>query len=126
MKIKQIHTAKAPAAIGPFSQGCIAGDFLYLSGQGGFCPEDGKTVPGGVAAEAEQAIRNIQAILEEAGTDISHVVKANCYLLDMADFAAFNAVYEKYFIGKPARTCVAVKELPLGIHCEIEIIAYLK
>lgn len=126
MSIRQIHTKKAPAAVGPFSQGCIAGDYLYLSGQGGFRPEDGKIVPGGVKAEAEQVMKNIQSILEEAGADFSNVVKANCYLLDMADFAAFNEVYEKYFIGKPARTCVAVRELPLGICCEVEVVAYLK
>lgn len=126
MSIRQIHTKKAPAAVGPFSQGCIAGDYLYLSGQGGFRPEDGKVVPGGMKAEAEQVMKNIQAILEEAGADFSNVVKANCYLLDMADFAAFNEVYEKYFIGKPARTCVAVRELPLGICCEVEVVAYLK
>lgn len=126
MSIRQIHTKKAPAAVGPFSQGCIAGDYLYLSGQGGFRPEDGKVVPGGVKAEAEQVMKNIQAILEEAGVGLSNVVKANCYLLDMADFAAFNEVYEKYFIGKPARTCVAVRELPLGICCEVEVVAYLK
>lgn len=126
MGIRQIHTKKAPAAVGPFSQGCIAGDYLYVSGQGGFRPEDGKIVPGGVKAEAEQVMKNIQAILEEAGTDFSNVVKANCYLLDMANFAAFNEVYEKYFIGKPARTCVAVRELPLGICCEVEVVAYLK
>lgn len=126
MGIRQIQTAAAPAAVGPFSQGCIAGDFLYLSGQGGFRPENGKIVPGEVTAEAEQVMQNIQAILAEAGADFSNVVKANCYLLDMADFAAFNKVYEKYFVGRPARTCVAVKELPLGICCEVEVVAYLK
>lgn len=126
MSIRKIHTEKAPAAVGPFSQGCIAGDYLYLSGQGGFRPEDGKVVTGGVKAEAEQLMQNIKAILEEAGADFTNVVKANCYLLDMADFGAFNEVYEKYFISRPARTCVAVKELPLGIQCEVEIVAYLK
>lgn len=125
MSIKSIHTEHAPAAIGPYSQAYTAGDFLFTSGQGGLLPENGKVVDGGIEAQAEQTMKNLQAILTQAGTDFSHVVKANCYLADMKDFAAFNGVYQKFFVSKPARTCVAVRELPLGILCEVEIIAYL-
>ena len=126
MSMKQISTEKAPAAIGPYSQGYIAGDFLYTAGQGGINPADGTVVKGGIQAEAEMTMQNLKAILEEAGTDFTHVVKANCYLTDMGNFSAFNEVYAKYFVTKPARTCVAVKELPVGLMCEVEVIAYLK
>lgn len=125
MSIKSIHTEHAPAAIGPYSQAYVAGDFLFTSGQGGLLPESGKVADGGIEAQAEQTMKNLQSILAQAGTDFSRVVKANCYLADMKDFAAFNSVYEKFFVSKPARTCVAVRELPLGILCEVEIIAYL-
>ena len=125
MSIKSIHTEHVPAAIGPYSQAYTAGDFLFTSGQGGLLLESGKVVNGGIEAQAEQTMKNLQAILTQAETDFSRVVKANCYLADMKDFAAFNGVYEKFFVSKPARTCVAVRELPLGILCEVEIIAYL-
>ena len=125
MNSKSIHTDHAPAAIGPYSQAYIAGDFLFTSGQGGLLPESGQVVNGGIEAQAEQTMKNLQAILKQAGAGFSRVVKANCYLADMRDFAAFNGVYEKFFVSKPARTCVAVRELPLGILCEVEIIAYL-
>lgn len=125
MSIKSIHTEHAPAAIGPYSQAYTVGDFLFTSGQGGLLLESGKVVNGGIEAQAEQTMKNLQAILTQAETDFSRVVKANCYLADMKDFAAFNGVYEKFFVSKPARTCVAVRELPLGILCEVEIIAYL-
>lgn len=125
MSIQSIHTEHAPAAIGPYSQAYTADEFLFTSGQGGLLPESGKVVNGGIEAQAEQTMKNLQAILAQAGTDFSRVVKANCYLADMKDFAAFNGVYEKFFVSKPARTCVAVRELPLGILCEVEIIAYL-
>ena len=125
MSIKSIHTEHAPAAIGPYSQAYVAGDFLFTSGQGGLLPESGKVADGGIEAQAEQTMKNLQSILAQAGTDFSRVVKANCYLADMKDFAAFNSVYEKFFVSKPARTCVAVRELPLGILCEVETIAYL-
>lgn len=125
MSIKSIHTEHAPAAIGPYSQAYVAGDFLFTSGQGGLLPESGNVADGGIEAQAEQTMKNLQSILAQAGTDFSRVVKANCYLADMKDFAAFNSVYEKFFVSKPARTCVAVRELPLGILCEVEIIAYL-
>lgn len=123
--IKIIHTDNAPAALGPYSQAYIAGDFLYLSGQGGIDPAAGKLVEGGVAAECEQACKNIAAVLEAAGADFSKVIKTTCFLADMADFAAFNEVYAKYFTSKPARSCVAAKQLPAGFLCEIETVVYL-
>jgi len=126
MSIRQISTKRAPAAIGPYSQAYIAGDFLFTAGQGGLNPADGLAVDGGITAQAEQTMRNLKAILDEAGTDFSKAVKTTCFLADMNDFKAFNEVYEKSFVSKPARSCVAVKELPLGILCEVEIIAYLK
>lgn len=125
MSMKQICTKEAPAAIGPFSQGYVAGDFFFTSGQGGMCPENGKVVGNTVSEQAEQTMKNLEAVLKAGGADFSKVVKANCYLADMKDFKAFNEVYGKYFLTKPARTCVAVKELPLGILCEVEAIAYI-
>ena len=117
-----IHTEQAPAAIGPYSQGYIMGGIVYTSGQ---IPVDPKTgaVPEGIAAQAEQSCKNVAAILEAAGTGIDKVVKTTCFLADIADFAAFNAVYEKYFTSKPARSCVAVRSIPKGLLCEIEAIA---
>lgn len=125
MSIKQIYTDKAPAAIGPFSHGYVAGEFLFTSGQGGTSPETGEIVGDTVTEQAEQMIQNLAAILKEGGADFSKVIKANCFLADMKYFKAFNEVYEKYFITKPARTCVAAKELPMGILCEMELIAYI-
>ena len=125
MTIKAINTEKAPAAIGPYSQGIIAGNMLFLSGQGGIDPATGKVVEGGVEAETLQAMKNIKALLEEAGIDFTKVVKTTCFLADMADFAAFNAIYAEYFTTKPARSCVAAKDLPLGFKVEVEVIAYL-
>lgn len=122
---KQVATPNAPAAVGPYSQGWIAGDFLFTAGQCGLDPQDGHVVSDTVEGQAEQACKNIGAILAEAGADFDAVVKTTVFLADMKDFAAFNAVYAKYFTGKPARTCVAVKDLPLGLQCEIEAIAYL-
>lgn len=126
MNTKRIATPNAPAAIGPYSQGYIAGDFLFTSGQGGMLPADG-SIPGkDVTAQAEQTMLNLKAIFDEAGTDFTHAVKTTCFLADMKDFQAFNAVYEKYFTTKPPRSCVAVRELPLGILCEVEVVVYLK
>ena len=125
MGIKMIHTNDAPAAIGPYSQGYIAGDFLFTSGQGGLDPKDGHIVGNTVEEQAEQVMKNLKAIFTAAGTDFSTAVKSTCFLADMDDFKAFNSVYEKYFVSKPARSCVAVKKLPLGILCEVEVIAYL-
>lgn len=117
-----ISTPNAPAAIGPYSQGYEAGGFVYTSGQIPVGPATG-AIPQGIAAQAEQSCRNVGAILEAAGTGFEKVFKTTCFLADMADFAEFNRVYETYFISKPARSCVAVKQLPKGVLCEIEAIA---
>ena len=123
--MKVISTSKAPAAIGPYSQAIIAGEMLYASGQIPIIPETGEIARGDITVQAEQSIKNVGAILAEAGVDYTKVVKTTCFLADMADFAAFNGVYEKYFTGKPARSCVAVKTLPKNVLCEVEVIAYL-
>lgn len=120
--MKVIATEKAPGAIGPYSQGFIAGGFVYTSGQIPVNPADG-TVPEGIAAQTEQSCKNVGAILEAAGSGYDKVIKTTCFLADIADFAAFNEVYAKYFTSKPARSCVAVKDLPRGALCEIEAIA---
>lgn len=125
MSMKKIHTDNAPAAIGPYTQAYKAGDLLFISGQGGVIPETGMIVDGGIAGQTEQAAKNLHAILSQAGADFSNVIKTTCFLADMNDFRAFNGVYEKYFVSKPARSCVAVRELPMGILCEIELVAYL-
>ncbi len=123
--MKKISTDKAPAAIGPYSQGIIANGFLFASGQIPINPANGLIEAEGIEAQAEQVMKNIGAILEEAGADYEKVVKTTCFLAEMDDFAAFNAVYEKYFTGKPARSCVAVKKLPKDVLCEVEVIACL-
>ena len=120
--MKVIATEKAPGAIGPYSQGFIAGGFVYISGQIPVNPADG-TVPEGIAAQTEQSCKNVGAILEAAGSGYDKVIKTICFLADIADFAAFNEVYAKYFTSKPARSCVAVKDLPKGVLCEIEAVA---
>jgi len=117
-----IHTDKAPAAVGPYSQAIKAGNTLYLSGQIAINPAEGKIVTTTIEEQAEQCCRNIEAVLKEAGTDMSKVVKTTCFLAEIADFKAFNEVYAKHFISKPARSCVAVKDLPAGALCEIEAI----
>ncbi|NWO21952.1 RidA family protein [Oribacterium sp. oral taxon 102] len=122
--MKLISTDKAPAAIGPYSQGYITGGLAFLSGQIPVNPADG-TVPEGIEAQTEQSCRNVEALVAAAGSDMAHVVKTTCFLADMADFAAFNAVYERHFLSKPARSCVAVKTLPKGVLCEIESIVEL-
>ncbi len=123
--MKKISTDKAPAAIGPYSQGIVAGDFLFASGQIPINPQDGTILGSTIEEQAEQVMKNVGAILTEAGTDYTKVVKTTCFLADMADFGAFNAVYEKYFTEKPARSCVAVRQLPKDVLCEVEVIAYL-
>ena len=120
--MKILQTEKAPAAIGPYSQGIDANGFVYTSGQIAIDPATG-AIPEGITAQAEQSCRNVGAVLEAAGVGFENVVKTTCFLADMADFAAFNEVYAKYFISKPARSCVAVRELPKGVLCEIEAIA---
>ncbi|WP_026495131.1 RidA family protein [Butyrivibrio sp. WCD3002] len=123
--MQKIVTDKAPAAIGPYSQAIKAGDFLYASGQIPINPATGEIEGSDVSAQADLVCRNIGEILKAAGTDYEHVVKTSCFLAEMSDFGAFNTVYEKYFTGKPARSCVAVKQLPKDVLCEVEVIAYL-
>ena len=118
----KIVTEKAPAAIGPYSQGICAGEWVFTSGQIPVDPADG-SIPEGITAQAEQACKNVGAVLSAAGVSFENVVKTTCFLANMEDFAAFNAVYERYFISKPARSCVAVRALPKGVLCEIEAIA---
>lgn len=120
--MKVIATEKAPGAIGPYSQGFITNGFVYTSGQIPVNPANG-TIPAGIAAQAEQSCKNVGAILEAGGSSFEKVVKTTCFLADIADFAAFNEVYAKFFTSKPARSCVAVKDLPKGVLCEIEAIA---
>lgn len=120
--MKVIETKNAPAAIGPYSQAYQAAGLVFTSGQIPVDPATG-IAPEGIAAQAEQSCKNVAAILEAAGTGIDKVVKTTCFLADIADFAAFNAVYEKYFTSKPARSCVAVRSIPKGLLCEIEAIA---
>lgn len=123
--LKKISTEKAPAAIGPYSQGIVVDRFLFASGQIPINPATGNVEAEGIEAQAEQSMKNVGAILEAAGTDYTKVVKTTCFLADMADFAAFNAVYAKFFTENPARSCVAVKQLPKDVLCEVEVIAYL-
>ena len=117
-----ISTEKAPGAIGPYSQGYTVGGLVFTSGQIPVNPADG-TIPAGIAAQAQQSCKNVGAILEAGGSSFEKVVKTTCFLADIADFAAFNEVYAKFFTSKPARSCVAVKDLPKGVLCEIEAIA---
>ena len=121
--LKKVSTDKAPAAIGPYSQGIIANGFLFASGQIPINPANGEIEGGDITEQAELVMKNIGEILKEAGTTYENVVKNTCFLADMGDFGAFNSVYEKYFTGKPARSCVAVKQLPKNVLCEVEIIA---
>lgn len=120
--MKVIETSKAPGAIGPYSQGFEVNGFVFTSGQIPVDPSTGN-VPEGIAAQAEWSCKNVGAILEAASVGFENVVKTTCFLADMGDFAAFNEVYAKYFVSKPARSCVAVKALPKGVLCEIEAIA---
>lgn len=120
--MKVIETKKAPGAIGPYSQGFEVNGLVFISGQIPVNPETGE-VPEGIAAQAEQSCKNAGAILEAAESGLDKVFKTTCFLADMGDFAAFNEVYAKYFTSKPARSCVAVRELPKGVLCEIEAAA---
>ncbi len=121
--MKTISTTKAPAAIGPYSQAKLVNGMLYVSGQIPVDPATGEVAGPDINAQAEQSMKNVGAILEEAGTSFENVVKTTCFIADMADFAAFNSIYEKYFTSKPARSCVAVKTLPKNVLCEVEAIA---
>ena len=122
--MKIISTPNAPAAIGPYSQAIVTGNLIYCSGQIPVDPVTGN-IPEGITAQAEQSCRNVAAVLEAAGSDLTKVIKTTCFIADMADFAAFNEIYAKYFTGKPARSCCAVKTLPKNVLCEIEATAEL-
>ena len=122
----KIFTQKAPAAIGPYSQGMVVGNLVFTSGQIPVDPATGSSAGDTIALQAEQSCKNVGAVLEAAGSGFEKVVKTTCFLADMADFAVFNSVYEKYFVSSPARSCVAVKALPKGVLCEIEAVAYVK
>ena len=124
--MKTISTTKAPAAIGPYSQAKLVNGMLYASGQIPIDPATGEIAGKDIEAQSEQIMKNIGAVLEEAGTSFANVVKTTCFIADMADFAAFNTVYEKYFTSKPARSCVAVKALPKGVLAEVEVIAVVE
>ncbi len=121
--LQKISTDKAPAAIGPYSQGIIVNGLLFASGQIPINPANGEIEGTDITAQAELVCKNVGALLAEAGTDYTRVVKTTCFLADMGDFAAFNEVYAKYFTEKPARSCVAVKTLPKNVLCEVEVIA---
>jgi len=123
MSIKVISTENAPAAIGPYSQAILADGLLFASGQIPLMPETGDVLQGGIKEQAEQVMKNIQAVLEAAGSDLTQVVKTTCFLTNMDNFVAFNDVYSRYFTGKPARSCVAVSALPRGVLVEVEVIA---
>ena len=121
--MKVTSTPRAPAAIGPYSQAISANGFLFTSGQIAIIPETGEIDGSTIDTQAERCCRNLQALLEENGLGFESVVKTTCFLADMGDFAAFNAVYARFFTGKPARSCVAVKSLPKNVLCEIELVA---
>lgn len=121
--MKIINTEKAPAAIGPYSQAIVYGDVLFTSGQIPIDPSNGQIVEGDISIQAERVMKNIEAVLESAGTSFENAIKTTCFLKDMNDFAKFNEVYAKYFTSKPARSCVAVLKLPKDVLCEVEVIA---
>ncbi|MBQ9136647.1 MAG: RidA family protein [Lachnospiraceae bacterium] len=124
--MEKIVTDKAPAAIGPYSQAVVAGDFLFASGQIPLNPATGEIEGADIKEQAERVMQNIGEVLKAAGSDYSQVVKTTCFLADMDDFVSFNTVYAKYFTEKPARSCVAVKELPKNVLCEVEVVAFLR
>ena len=124
--MKTIATTKAPAAIGPYSQGKVVGNLVFFAGQIALDPATGEVKGSTIEEQTTCICENIGELLKEAGCTYDSVVKTTCFLAEMGDFAAFNAVYEKYFTEKPARSCVAVKELPKGVLCEVAVIAYLK
>ena len=121
--MKKIHTDKAPAAIGSYSQAIVHGDLVFTSGQIPINPETGSIDAQGIVEQTEQVMHNLDAVLTAAGSSFEKAIKTTCFLSDMADFAAFNEVYAKYFTGKPARSCVAVKTLPKNVLVEVEVIA---
>ena len=123
MQLEKIATEKAPAAIGPYSQAIVCGNMVFTSGQIPINPASGNIEATTIEGQAEQVMKNLQAVLEAAGSGFEKAVKTTCFLADMADFAAFNGVYAKYFTTKPARSCVAVKTLPKNVLVEVEVIA---
>ncbi|HJA07154.1 MAG TPA: RidA family protein [Candidatus Mediterraneibacter pullicola] len=124
--LKYIDTKNAPAAIGPYSQGIVFNGIAFFSGSIPLSPETGEVVGTTIEEQTEQVMQNIKALLESQGAEFTDVIKTTCFLADMSDFAAFNEIYAKYFTGKPARSCVAVKALPKGVLCEVEAIAAVK
>ena len=124
--LKYVDTKNAPAAIGPYSQGIILNGIAFFSGQIPLSPETGEVVGTTIEEQTEQVMQNVKALLESQGASFTDVVKTTCFLADMGDVAAFNEIYAKYFTGKPARSCVAVKALPKGVLCEVETIAAVK
>lgn len=124
-QLKKVSTANAPSAIGPYSQAIICGDMLFTSGQIPLDPVSGEMVGKDITEQTERVMQNLAAVLEAAGSSFAKAVKTTCFLANMSDFAAFNAVYAKYFTEKPARSCVAVKDLPKGALVEVEVIATL-
>ena len=120
--MKVVHTEKAPAAIGPYSQAVILNGVLFTSGQIPVDPATGEITGNNIEEQAEQVMENLGAVLKEAGSSFENAVKTTCFLADMGDFAAVNEVYAKYFVNKPARSCVAVKSLPKNVLCEVEVI----
>ena len=121
--MKTVYTEKAPAAIGPYSQAVILDHILFTSGQIPVDPATGEIAGDTIEAQAEQVMKNLGELLKKAGSSFENAVKTTCFLADMGDFAAFNEVYAKYFVNKPARSCVAVKTLPKNVLCEVEVIA---
>ncbi len=121
--MEKIHTSNAPEAIGPYSQAVVTGDLVFTSGQIAIDPADGQVHAATIEEQTEQVCKNLRAVLEAAGSSLDRVVKTTCFLADMADFAAFNAVYGTYFSAKPARSCVAVKTLPKNVLVEVDVIA---
>ena len=121
--LKKVSTNKAPSAIGPYSQAIICGDMVYTSGQIALNPETGNVEGEDITAQTEQVMKNLGEVLKEAGTSFENAIKTTCFLYDMNDFAKFNEIYGKYFVSKPARSCVAVKTLPKNVLLEVEVIA---
>ncbi len=124
--MKVVYTDKAPAAIGPYSQAIILNDILFTSGQIPVDPATGELAGDTIQIQAEQVMKNLDAVFKEAGTSFENAVKTTCFLADMGDFAQFNEIYAKYFVNKPARSCVAVKTLPKNVLCEVEVIAAIE
>ena len=126
MELKKVATDRAPSAIGPYSQAIIAGDIVYTSGQIPINPASGNVEAVTIEEQTEQVMKNLGAVLESAGSSYENAIKTTCFLANISDFASFNAVYAKYFTEKPARSCVAVKDLPKGVLVEVEVIAKVK